>query len=36
MDMVRFTLDIDGAMDQIVATVDAVFGGKTAGVPVGI
>jgi len=26
MDLVRFTLDIDGAMDQIVATVDSVFG----------
>jgi putative nucleotidyltransferase with HDIG domain len=36
MDVVRFTLDIDGAMDQIVATVNAVFGGKTAGVPVGV
>jgi HD-like signal output (HDOD) protein len=30
MDLVRFTLDIDGAMDEIVATVDAVFGGKMA------
>ncbi len=28
IDMVRFTLDIDGAMDQIVATVDSVFGSK--------
>lgn len=28
MDLVRFTLDIDGAMDQIVATVDSVFGVK--------
>jgi HD-like signal output (HDOD) protein len=35
MDMVRFTLDIDGAMDQIVATVDAVFGGKAA-TPAGV
>jgi len=26
MDLVRFTIDIDGAMDQIVATVDSVFG----------
>jgi putative nucleotidyltransferase with HDIG domain len=26
MDVARFTMDIDGAMDQIVATVDAVFG----------
>ncbi|MGA2354176.1 MAG: HDOD domain-containing protein [Terriglobales bacterium] len=26
MDLVRFTLDIDGAMDQIVTTVDSVFG----------
>ena len=25
MDLARFTMDIDGAMDQIVATVDAVF-----------
>jgi len=28
MDLVRFTLDIDGAMDQIVATVNSVFGFK--------
>lgn len=28
MDLVRFTLDIDGAMDQIIATVDSVFGAK--------
>jgi HD-like signal output (HDOD) protein len=28
MDLVRFTLDIDGAMDKIVATVDSVFGVK--------
>jgi HD-like signal output (HDOD) protein len=35
IDMVRFTLDIDGAMDQIVSTVDAVFGGKGVGTPVG-
>lgn len=28
MDLVRFTLDIDGAMDQIVSTVDSVFGNK--------
>jgi hypothetical protein len=28
MDLVRFTLDIDGSMDQIVHTVDAVFGNK--------
>lgn len=26
MDVARFTMDIDGAMEQIVATVDAVFG----------
>ena len=26
MDLVRFTLDIEGAMDQVVAAVDAVFG----------
>jgi hypothetical protein len=26
MDLARFTLDIEGAMDQIVATVDSVFG----------
>ena len=26
MDLARFTLDIDGAMEQIVAAVDAVFG----------
>ena len=30
MDLVRFTIDIDGAMDQIVATVDSVFGRGTA------
>ena len=30
MDLVRFTLDIDGAMDQIVATVDSIFGAKTS------
>ncbi len=29
MDLVRFTLDIDGAMDEIVSTVDSVFGVKT-------
>lgn len=28
MDLVRFTLDIDGSMDQILATVDSVFGAK--------
>jgi HD-like signal output (HDOD) protein len=28
MDLARFTLDIEGAMDQIVATVHAVFGGS--------
>jgi len=33
MDMARFTLDIEGAMDQIVATVDSVFGAKTIAVP---
>ena len=33
MDLVRFTLDIDGAMDQIVATVDTVFGGKSIAAP---
>jgi putative nucleotidyltransferase with HDIG domain len=32
MDLVRFTLDIDGAMDQIVATVDSVFGAKKVAV----
>lgn len=29
MDLARFTLDIDGAMDQIVATVDSVFGASS-------
>jgi HD-like signal output (HDOD) protein len=29
MDLVRFTLDIDGAMEQIVETVDSVFGAKS-------
>lgn len=33
MDLVRFTLDIDGAMDQIVATVDSVFGFKEVAAP---
>jgi putative nucleotidyltransferase with HDIG domain len=33
MDLVRFTLDIDGAMDQIVATVDSVFGAKKIAAP---
>jgi len=33
MDLVRFTLDIDGAMDQIVATVDTVFGGESIAAP---
>jgi putative nucleotidyltransferase with HDIG domain len=28
VDLVRFTLDIDGAMNQIVATVDSIFGAK--------
>jgi hypothetical protein len=32
IDVARFTMDIDGAMDQIVATVDTVFGrGATSG-----
>ncbi len=33
-DLVRFTLDIDGAMEQIVATVDSVFGVNSIAVPV--
>jgi len=33
MDLVRFTLDIDGAMDEIVATVDSVFGAKKIAAP---
>jgi HD-like signal output (HDOD) protein len=33
MDLVRFTLDIDGAMEQIAATVETVFGGKSQGAP---
>jgi putative nucleotidyltransferase with HDIG domain len=33
MDLVRFTLDIDGAMDQIVATVDSVFGARKIAAP---
>ncbi len=28
MDLIRFTLDIDGAMPEITATVDSVFGAK--------
>jgi putative nucleotidyltransferase with HDIG domain len=31
IDLARFTLDIDGAMDEIVATVDAVFKPQPAG-----
>lgn len=31
MDLARFTLDIDGAMDQIAATVEAVFSNSAAG-----
>jgi HD-like signal output (HDOD) protein len=34
MDLVRFTLDVDGAMDQIVATVDSVFGARSIVAPV--
>jgi len=34
MDLVRFTLDVDGAMDQIVATVDSVFGARSIAAPV--
>ena len=33
MDLVRFTLDIDGAMDQIAATVNAVFDAKRSAAP---
>lgn len=33
MDLVRFTLDIDGAMDQIIATVDSIFGAKKIAAP---
>jgi hypothetical protein len=33
MDVARFTMDIDGAMDQIVATVDTVFGPAAASPP---
>ena len=33
IDLVRFTLDIDGAMDEIVATVDSVFGAKEIAAP---
>jgi hypothetical protein len=36
MDVVRFTLDIDGAMDQIVATVDSAFGNKKVAAPAAI
>jgi HD-like signal output (HDOD) protein len=32
MDLVRFTLDLEGAMDQIVATVDSVFGNRNIAV----
>ncbi len=33
VDVVRFTLDIDGAMDQIVATVDSAFGTRRSPLP---
>ena len=33
MHLARFTLDIDGAMDQIVATVNSVFGAKRIAAP---
>ena len=33
IDLVRFTLDIDGAMDQIAATVNSVFGAKRIAAP---
>jgi hypothetical protein len=33
MDVVRFTLDIDGAMDQIVATVDSALGTRRSPLP---
>lgn len=33
MDLVCFTIDIDGAMDEIVATVDSVFGIKKTAAP---
>jgi hypothetical protein len=33
MDLVCFTLDIDGAMDKIVAAVDGVFGAREAVAP---
>jgi hypothetical protein len=33
MDLVRFTLDIDGAMEQIVDTVDSVYGVKKIAAP---
>jgi HD-like signal output (HDOD) protein len=35
MDLVCFTLDIDGAMDEIVAAVDSVFGAKKTAAPAG-
>ena len=33
MDLIRFTLDIDGSMEEIVATVDSVFGPKRMAAP---
>jgi len=36
MDLVRFTLDIEGAMHQIVATVDSIFGVNKSATPVTI
>ncbi len=32
-DLARFTLDIDGAMEQIVGTVDSAFGAKRIAAP---
>ncbi len=33
MDLIRFTLDIDGSMEEIVSTVDSVFGPKKMAAP---
>lgn len=33
MDLIRFTLDIDGSMEEIVTTVDSVFGAKKMSAP---
>jgi hypothetical protein len=35
MDLIRFTLDIEGSMEEITATVDSVFGASKMAAPAG-